>query len=166
MITSNLRAESFAQFLKALKCRTMGAVVCIEVSQRGTPRDTPGMQMSWYGDSFRVHDSSSVDLFCLATENQGQFLRHRAADDGKRQHAAACGAGLRIDHVGLIKQKFRSYSRENLPSTGGLHCRKAACSHNHLCVDVSCADPSMLRAVNLKHLKPLPPYIVQSNQSK
>ena len=140
--------------------------MCIEVSQRGTPRDTPGMQMSWYGDSFRVHDSSSVDLFCLATENQGQFLRHRAADDGKRQHAAACGAGLRIDHVGLIKQKFRSYSRENLPSTGSLQCRKAACSHYPLCLDMSCSDPSMLRAVKLRHLKPLPPYVVQSNQSK
>ena len=144
----------------------MGAVVCLDASQHGTSRDTPGMQMSWYGDSFRVHDSSCVDLFCLATENQGQFFRHSYVGYGERQHAEACNAGLRIDHFELIKQKFRSYASENHPSTGDLQCRKAACSHDPLCKDVCCSDPSMLRAVNLKHLKPLPPYIVQSNKSK
>ena len=176
MITSNLLAESFCFFcLRNCRIRTviriccsrigvvnqlMGAVVCLDVSQQGTPRDTPAMQMSLYGDSFRGHDSSCVDLFCLATENQGQH------QNVERQHAAACDAGLRIDHFELIKQKFRSCSSEHHPLTGSLQCRKAACSHNPLCLDMSCSDPSMLRAVKLRHLKPLPPYVVQSNQSK
>ena len=147
----------------------MGAMVCIDISQQQSPRESASFQRSWNGNGFLVQNIDYEDFFCLAAEKRPiknrtfHFDPASLVSEGEYD-SNTHDADSEFQHFSKLKQKRRCFLREMHQAGSykclGLDTGSKSESQSAPRIDTTFAEKIAQKqgsaCIKLKFLKPLP----------